>query len=286
MPVDLDSAEKFVLRNARLIDRRRLAVLLHGAPAEPALAALRAYRNSDGGFGNALEPDVRAPESEPAASLAALETLEELDAAGDEMAAGAARWIGSVAGPDGGVPFVLPTAAASPHAPWMTPTDSGSQLTFALAGLLWRMDIDDPWRDQGTRWSWRAIQKGELGAYATEFALRFLDAVPDADRARDAIESLRGQLGPDGTIPVPGGAEDERLTPLALSPHPGARSRALFTGDQIDADLDRLAADQQADGGWTFDWLAWSPGQELDWRGRLTVNALRTLAEHSRLELG
>jgi hypothetical protein len=42
------------------------------------LNAVRAYCNPDGGFGHALEPDVRAPQSEPTATLRALDTLIEL----------------------------------------------------------------------------------------------------------------------------------------------------------------------------------------------------------------
>ena len=45
------------------------------------LATLRAYRNRDGGFGHALEPDVRAPESEPASTLHGLEVLGEIGCA-------------------------------------------------------------------------------------------------------------------------------------------------------------------------------------------------------------
>ena len=45
MPVSLDGAERFVLANARLLDRHRLAVRLHGAPVAPVLQAPRAYRN-------------------------------------------------------------------------------------------------------------------------------------------------------------------------------------------------------------------------------------------------
>ncbi|MGQ0668356.1 MAG: hypothetical protein ACT4PO_01550, partial [Actinomycetota bacterium] len=74
-PVGIDAAERFVVSNARLLDRHRLAVLLHGAPVEPVLDALRAYRNSDGGFGHALEPDIRAPTSEPSSTLHALRVL-------------------------------------------------------------------------------------------------------------------------------------------------------------------------------------------------------------------
>src|SRR5918998_3559962 len=101
MPVDLEAAERFVHATARLLDRHRLAVLLHNASIEPVLSALRAYRNPDGGFGHALEPDVRAPESEPAAVLHALDVLAGVGALDDPMVAGAAAWIAAIAEPDG-----------------------------------------------------------------------------------------------------------------------------------------------------------------------------------------
>ena len=124
MPVDVDAAEQFILANARLLDRHRLAVHRHGAPVSAVLDALRAYRNPDGGFGHGLEPDVRAPNSEPASTLHALEVLLGAGAPDDPMVADAAGWIGSIAAPDGGVPFVMPTAAAYPHAPWMVPSSA------------------------------------------------------------------------------------------------------------------------------------------------------------------
>src|SRR5829696_6165301 len=118
MPVDLVAAERFVFANARLLDRHRLAVLLHGAPVAPVLAALRAYRNPDGGFGHALEPDVRAPGSEPTSTLHAVEVLAEVGGLGDPMVTDAAAWIATIAEPDGGVPVMLPGAAAHPRAPF------------------------------------------------------------------------------------------------------------------------------------------------------------------------
>jgi hypothetical protein len=286
MSVDVESAERFVLANARLLDRHRLAVLLHGAPVAPVLAALRAYRNPDGGFGHALEPDVRGPESEPAATLHALEVLGEIGALDDPMVGDAAAWVAAIADPGGGVPFVLPTAAAHPHAPWMVPSDGGSHLTFAIAGALWEAGSGEPWLQRATEGCWAKLERpDELSAYFVKFALDFLDAVPNQARAGAAIETLRDRIGPDGSIPVPGGTEDERLTPLTLSPRPGRRSRALFTDDQIEADLDGLQQGQEDDGGWTFDWLAWSPGQSVEWRGAMTLRALATLHAHRRIDL-
>jgi hypothetical protein len=84
-------------------------------------------------------------------------------------------------------------------------------------------------------------------------------------------------------MPVPGGTEDERLTPLALSERPGSRSRRLFTDAQIEADLDLLEAGQLQDGGWMFDWLAWCPGQEVEWRGLVSLRALTQLCSNHRI---
>jgi hypothetical protein len=286
MPIDIDSAETFVLANARLLDRHRLGVLLHEAPVAPVLAALRAYRNPDGGFGHALEPDIRGPESEPAAVLHALEVLASVGALDDQMVGDAVAWVASTADSDGGVPFVTPAAARYPRGPWMRSSDGGSHLTFALAGMLWEAGREEPWLRRATDWCWSRLDSdAEPGSYFVKFALEFLDRVPDEPRARAAIEALRPRIGPDGSLPVAGGTEDERLTSLTLSGQPGRRSRALFTDEQIESELDRLEHGQQDDGGWTFDWLAWSPGQSAEWRGTVTLRALATLGAHGRIEL-
>ena len=283
MPVDHPAAEDFVLANARLLERHRLGALIHDAPLSPVLAALRAYRNDDGGFGHALEPDVRAPHSEPASVLHALEVLADARAAGDPMVAGAAGWVAGVAGTDGAVPFVLDEAASYPHAPWMTPTATGSFLTYAIVARLHELGHATAWRDQATRWCWEHLAHARsAGAYWIKFALDFLDHVPDDDRLAPALDSLGSQLGADGSVPVPGGTADERLGALDLSPRPGLRSRALFDGSVIERGLDALEAGQTHDGGWTFDWLAWSAGQSVEWRGIVTYRALATLAAHRR----
>lgn len=284
MSVDVELAERFIHANARLLDRHRLAVLRHGAEIDPVLAALCAYRNPDGGFGHALEPDVRAPDSEPAAALHALEVLAGIGALDDPMVADAASWIATIADPDGGVPFVTPACAAYPHAPWMVASDGGSHLTFAIAGALWEAGSNEPWLQRATEWCWAKLERpDELGAYFVKFALAFLDAVPDAPRAQATIEQLRSRIDADGSMAVAGGTENERLRPITLSARPGARSRALFTEGQIEADLEQLEQAQQPDGGWTFDWLAWSPGQSAEWRGAVTLRALATLGLHRRI---
>jgi hypothetical protein len=64
----LIAARGFLAGQARLLDRRRFELFFEGADAELVLAASGAYRNSDGGYGHGLEPDLRAGESQPAAA--------------------------------------------------------------------------------------------------------------------------------------------------------------------------------------------------------------------------
>jgi hypothetical protein len=284
MTIDVDAAEQFIYANARLLDRHRLGALRDGASSTGVVETLRCYRNDDGGLGHALAPDVRAPYSETTAALHGLEVLNEVGRLDDSMVADIADWVGRVADSDGGVPFVLPTAVGYPRAPWMVPDAAGSHLTFGLVAQLTEATADSPWLAQATTWCWRRLaEPAALGAYWLKFALEFLDTQPDERRCVQAIESLRPLLGEDGSIPVPGGVEGERLSPLTLSPRPGSRSRTLFTDDQIAGDLAWLEREQRNDGGWEFDWLAWSPGQAAEWRGLVTLRALLVLRANDRL---
>jgi hypothetical protein len=283
MAIDLTAATQFLESTARLLERRRAAVLLDDGPVDPVLTALRAYQNPDGGFGNALEPDVRCPGSQPAATLAALEVLADVGATTDPMVRQAADWVAGIANGDGGVPTVLPSAEGHPRAPWMQPNADSGFLTFALAARLWHLGVEHPWLRRGTDWCWRQVESDETPAgYTVKFALEFLDAVPEPARAAEAVERLRGALRPDGTVGVDGGVEDEQITPLVLSPRPGSPSRAVLTDAQVSGDLDRLEREQQDDGGWDFDFLHWSPGQSVEWRGLATLGAVSTLVLHGR----
>jgi len=283
MPIDYAAAENFIWSAARLLDRHRYSMLFADGPTAPVIDALRAYRNPDGGFGHALEPDLRGPASQPAPTLYALEILGEAGASDGELARDARAWIALVAEPDGGIPSVLPGFEDYPHAPWFQP-GPGSVLTLALTAVFHAGGVsDDEWLGRATDWCWRSIETAEQpDGYWLKFACAFLDAVPDEERARAAISSLATRVDPSAVVPV-GGVEGEALRPLDLSPRPGSRSRGLLSEDQIEAHLDAVESEQQQDGGWMFDWSAWSPAQSTDWRGNVTLRALIWLREHGRL---
>jgi hypothetical protein len=284
MPIDRAAAETFIWSTARLVDRHRYAMLFAGGSAEPVSTALAGYQNPDGGFGHALEPDLRCPSSQPGPTLYALEMLEETQMLVDsEMGRAARAWVAHIADSDGGIPSALPGFEAYPHAPWWTAAP-GSMLTFAFAAVLHAGGVvNDAWLAQGTEWCWRAIEATPRpSAYWLKYACAFLDAVPDEDRARGALTSLATTVDPTAIAPA-GGADGEALRPLDLSPHPGSRSRDLVTQEHIEAHLDAVEAEQQEDGGWMFDWPAWALAQTADWRGNVTIRALVWLRDNGRL---
>jgi hypothetical protein len=53
--------------------------------------------------------------------------------------------------------------------------------------------------------------------------------------------------------------------------------RQLFSQEVIAAELQRLADEQQDDGGWVVDFESYSPAATLEWRGYTTVRAVSIL---------
>jgi hypothetical protein len=61
------------------------------------------------------------------------------------------------------------------------------------------------------------------------------------------------------------------------------RWRSLFADDVLDGHLDRLQCHQQPDGGWPLTWEPPGDAALLEWRGIVTLDALRTLVSYGRL---
>ncbi len=71
-----------------------------------------------------------------------------------------------------------------------------------------------------------------------------------------------------------GGLPDETLWPLDLAPEPGRPARTILDEAVVATDLERLAGEQEEDGGWSVDFQSFSPAAALEWRGYATVRAL------------
>ncbi|MFI6319526.1 hypothetical protein ACIBG8_18480 [Nonomuraea sp. NPDC050556] len=278
------NAADFMAGHARLLDRRRFQLLMGEIDAAGVLAALNGYRNPDGGYGWGLEPDLRAPESQPGAALHAFEVFAELPPAREAVEL--CDWLDSVSLPDGGLPFALPVSTAAGTAPWWRGPDAGEsslQITAISAAWAYRVPglADHPWLARATRYCLDAVDALNEAphAYILLFAVRLLDELGDTER----LDRLAKHIPADGRVRVQGGTEAESLHPLDFAPYPGTPARALFTPEVVEADLDRLAALQQEDGGWVVDYAVISPAGALDWRGATTVRAVEILRANGRL---
>jgi hypothetical protein len=292
----LSAARSFMAGNARVLDRRRFELLFDGADAEPVLAALRAYRNRDGGYGHGLEPDLRARESQPAAAFHAFEVFADIAPVTAPEAVELCDWLDTIALPDGGLPFALPIEDPSGCAPFWAQADPQAfslQITAIVAAHANRVAAHDPavaghpWLARSTGCCLAAIDALEAApaAYELAFAVRFIDAVHDREGAAPGLLARLGEFVPsDGRLRVVGGRPDETLRPLDLAPELGRPARTLIDEAAVAADLERLAGEQDEDGGWSVDFQSYSPAAALEWRGYATVRALSVLRDDAMID--
>ena len=289
---DIQAAERFLAANARVLEKRRFERLFAGGEAAPVRDAVAAYRNRDGGFGHALEPDTRCPGSQPLATDFALRVLLDADAWDAALAEGASSWLAATAPAGGGAVFVTESVKDWPHAPWMVPEDgqpASLTTTGLLAGTLYgaapphAAPEADPWLQQATGLIWSRIDAlTTSNPYEMRALLWFLDNVPDRDRAQAAAAKIGPMIFDQEMVALDPATPGEVHFPLDFAPLPNSIARPLFDPPVIEANLDHLAAAQRDDGGWMFNWMAWSPAAERDWRGHVTVDALRVLRANGR----
>ncbi|MFI9253677.1 hypothetical protein [Streptomyces sp. NPDC053069] len=290
-------AEQFVWLTARVLEQRLFAYhFLHGTP-DAVEAALDAYRNEDGGYGHALEPDLRGPVSQPLHTAHALRVLDAVGRCGGQRIERVCRYLTSVSTADGALPAIRPSQRGYPTAPFVPVVDDPpSELlaTGPVVGLLHRNEVWHAWLFRATDFCWQAVESLDKShPYEVEAAVAFLDSAPDRSRAEAAADRLgrmvREQrlaaLDPDrlDAYPVASGyAPGEHHFPHDFARSPESLARAWFTDEEMARSLDHLAAEQQDDGGWPIRWRQWAPAPALEARAMVTIGALCTLRAYGR----
>jgi hypothetical protein len=283
-------AHDFILRNGRLLERRQFEFHFGDGDAESILAALRPYQNADGGFGSALEPDLRGPDSQPVHAVFALELLDEIDRFDDPMVAKAVDWMASVSRDDGAVPWVLPGANLYPAAPWWTgpPTPWDALMpTASVAGLLLKRKVEHPWLPDAVAYCWEAVESIADGE-GFEFHLvrpagTFLRFVEDRNRAEPHIARIGRTVRKRGMVETYAAAGPYAKTSLAWAPDPDSCWRGIFTEAEINAALDGMLALQAPDGAWPLGFPNTSAASEFEWKPHLALRNLLTLRAYGRL---
>ncbi|MET9804077.1 hypothetical protein [Streptomyces sp. NPDC006368] len=293
----LSRAANFIWLTARVLEQRRFAYHFLGGGADAVEAALTAYLDEDGGYGHALEPDLRGPVSQPLHTAHALRVLDSIGRCGGLRVERVCRYLTGASTQDGALPALHPSVRGYPVAPFIAVVDdppSAVLSTGPVVGLLHRNQVWHAWLFRATDFCWGAVESLEKShPYEVQAAVAFLDGVPDRARAEAAADRL-GRLVRDQRLAVldpgcldafpvpPGYAPGEHHFPHDYARVPDSLARRWFTDEEMARSLDHLAAEQCADGGWPIRWRQWAPGTALEWRPIVTIEALRTLRAHGR----
>jgi len=290
-------ARTFLQQHARPLEWQLFRFRFEEGAPRDVLDALEPFSNSDGGFGNALEPDVRTPSSSALATALALRILDELQSAiaGDRIRIAIHYLIDSFE-EDLQAWRVVPTDTNTyPHAPWWH-DEEGSLLTAF----------------DGFRIIPRALVLGLLHRYRTAVPTRWLDRLTDATLLHiDSLDVLGEGGGSDleyvsFLAQTPGVPGQERLiarvrqavaetvsrdssewssyciTPLKAAPTPRTPG-AEQIADLVDRQIVHLLETQAESGCWnpTWSWFgAYPEAWELakrEWQGIITLDTLTSL---------
>ena len=295
-------ARGYIKENARQIDRRLFAYHFEDEAAASVIDALARYQNHDGGFGNALEPDLRTPASSVIATSTGLSILREVSApASDPLVQRAIaylldnydethlRW-----------PIIPPAANDAPRAWW------------------WDFDKSE-YNFGGFLINPRAAIIGHLQNYAplvpttflndlTERVVSHMESLPDemslndtlcliglAEAAnlphliRNRIVSKLSQVVRQSVIVDPEKWGEYCLQPLDIAPHPNSLLVHAIALKHIESQLFYDIVNQLPDGSWSLPWswaeldpVAWAMA-EREWKGHEAVNKLRILRDWGRI---
>ncbi|MCB5183548.1 hypothetical protein [Streptomyces antimicrobicus] len=293
----LARAERFIWLTARVLEQRRFTFHFLGGGPDPVDTALGSYLNEDGGYGHALDPDLRGPLSQPLHCAHALRILDGLNRCAGQRVERLCRHLTEVSTPDGALPVVRPDPRAHPSAPYHPVVDDppGALVTTGpVVGVLHRNRVWHAWLFRATEFCWERVETlRHCDPYELQGAVAFLDGVPDRARAAAAADRLGRLVREQGLVvldpgrraeypAVPGGGPEERLFAHDVARRPESVARGWFTDEEMARSLDFLAAEQREDGGWPVHRRAWAPGSCLERRPIATVEALLTLRAYGR----
>ncbi len=298
----MERAREFVRASARPLEQARFAAYFDGGAAEEVYTQLSLFQNEDGGFGRALEPDLRTPASSVYATTVGLQILRELETpAQHPLVANAIRYmLDTYDAQTERWSLISAAANNAPHAPWWTYDENfahnfGQFLANPRAEIL------------GYLYDYPELAPQDLRQRLTGSVLTHLQAAPDEMEMHDLLCYMRlaetRALPEDVRTPLlqrlrnvvdhtvardPAAWEGYGLAPLSVVSSPRSPFEEQLA-DAIPANLDWIIAHQGADGAWGPAWT-WSdlfpdvwPMAEQDWKGVITVDTLRRLQAFGRL---
>ena len=286
--MNFEKAENFIWKHGRLLERRIFEYCFFQGSKDNVLASLKAYQNDDGGFGNALEPDLRGPESQPLHMEFALWTLYDCNIKELEMSFKACEYVSKHADLITGIPTIFESSIDYPHAShWdnsLSTQPSTDRLT-GLVGLLNWQGINHPWLDLAVDSSLENIlnkKNNDAHTILTSFCL--LESLPQTEQIIQLFDKLSTELLTNAKfLRMDAYSQNYGLSPLEFAPSPSSYCNRIFSKDTIIQHLKVLMSQQSDDGGWLISWEPPSETAKLEWRARLTLKNLMLLERYKEI---
>ncbi len=287
--MNFDKASNFIWRHGRLLERRIFECIFQGGSKNNILTALKAYQNEDGGFGNAIEPDLRAPNSHPLFMEFALRVLYDCNIKDKELSQKAYVYISNHADLKKGIPAIFTSSANYPRAEhWNNPvsTEPSINRLSGLIGLLKWQGVENSWLDKAVEICLQDISSNTYhDAHTILTAFCLLESLPQTDEILRLFMKLSKELFNADFFRLDVAPQNYGLSPLEFAPSPTSYCRSIFSDDTILDHLKVLESQQYDDGGWQIEWEP--PGETaiLEWRAYKTLKSIMILNSYNKINL-
>jgi len=284
--MNFEKAATFIWENGRLLERRLFEYYFQGGSKESVLSVLKAYQNADGGFGHALEPDLRAPESQPLFVEFGLRTLYDAKIRDPKLAYKVCEYVSQIADLNEGIVTITASSRNYPRAVhWNNPAPeqpSFDRLT-SIVGLLNWQGIQHPWLDQAIEACLRHIRTATYDDSHTILnAFCLIESLPQTEEVKALYAKLSDELYRARFFCLEAPPKGYGLTPLEFAPLPDSYCRKLFSDTTINDHLKALESEQEEDGGWPISWEPPGKTAWLEWRAHRTLKSLVTLESYKK----
>ncbi len=252
----------YLREHGRSVDAAWLAVILGEGSQDELIQELVAYQNPDGGFGQAFEPDIPSPLSQPFAARLAFRVIESASLPISlPMVKALESWLVN-AQDDDGCWRLPPGLAEHPLAPWFAGwTFPSLNPALCLAGAMTRLGLGTVTTQQSVARLFDQLASTEEAESGEFYAvLPYAEYVPWVPEVNDGpyLDALVGGIARRASS---GGYED----PGHFFEHAGPANGPVadrLNKDVIREQLRRLAEEQEADGSWptpyAHHWKSWS----------------------------
>lgn len=296
--MDVERISQYIFKLGRPVDQAILRYHFENGSAEDVMVELEKFQNDDGGFGNAIEPDLRLPQSTALATWMAFQTIKELDIKpGHKVIQKALAFLSETFERERvGWSIIIPEVDEYPHAPWWDYKSAMEHFSWAnpsaeILGLFMKYaragehaEIVDLMKPRALE----HIKSVDPSDFHDAFNYKALYELSDPE-FQSVLKEPVEQLIKSAVTMDPEKWGGYVATPLKFIESTSDVFVHLFDGDVIAKNLD-VIENQLVDGThWEPNWN-WSgtypevwEQAKIEWSGHLTVKHLRILRNFGRI---